>query len=91
MEKDKEEGIPVLRTTSNACIPIHTHAPSPVLLAFSSFLSKHQCHNCRPSALPLSESRRAPAHDFPLTYQLGVKFTAVEGEEDIEVDACMVL
>ena len=35
----------------------------------------------------LSESSRAPTHDFTLTDQLGVEFAAVEREVDVEVDA----
>ncbi len=36
----------------------------------------------------LSEARCAAAHDLSLADELGVEFGAVEGEEDVEVDAC---
>jgi len=35
----------------------------------------------------LSESGCAAPHDFALADELGVEFGAVEGEEDVEVDA----
>lgn len=40
-----------------------------------------------PPSRELPKSRRTPTHDIALADQLGIKFGAVEGEENIEVDA----
>ena len=37
-----------------------------------------------------SEASGAAAHDFALADELGVEFGAVEGEEDVKVDACEI-
>ena len=36
----------------------------------------------------LSKAGAAAAHDFALADELSVEFAAVEGEEDVKVDAC---
>lgn len=36
----------------------------------------------------LSEACRAATHDLTLADELGIEFTAVEGKENVEIDAC---
>ena len=36
----------------------------------------------------LPEPRSASPHDLTLTYEFGVEFAAVKGEEDVKVNAC---
>lgn len=44
---------------------------------------------CRVFVLP--EAGCATTHDLTLANELGVEFATVEGEENVEVDACMKL
>ena len=42
-----------------------------------------------PETAWLAEASSAAAHDFALTNELSVKFAAVQGKKDVEVDACI--
>ena len=54
-------------------------------MSFSSL--RAACENTT-KGVHLPEASGAAAHDFPLADEFGVKFGAVEGQEDVKVDTC---